>query len=467
MLKRLADAERDQDMIYGVIEGWGINQDGKTNGITAPNLESQTRLEQEVYDKYQIDPGNIQLIEAHGTGTKLGDPIEVEGLKKAFKKYTQKQGVLRAGLCEEQHRSLLDGGGNCRIHQTHAGAEAQTTAADDQLRAAERAYRFKRQPVLRQQRIAGVGVEGSRKTAGRDQLARLQRHQCSPGGRRVSAAGRCQALSVRYLQRQKLSFLCRRGRQNNCGKKPTICWILSGHSGTRLTCIDGLYAAGGREAMEERLGLVVSSVRQLAEKLEAYVEGEQGIEDAYQGQVKRNKEALSLFSTDGDLQQTIDKWIANRKVSKLLELWAKGLDVDWSKLYGEVKPQRMSLPKYPFARDRYWIDAAMGGKVIAKETAAAVLHPLLHSNTSDLAEQSYSSSFSGEEFFSEGPSSGWSKGPSCIGLPGDGAGCGTKRCTQLARNVFGIAQCRLGTADGNTREQTSQHRVAGAARRCG
>ena len=97
VLKRLAEAERDGDMIYGVIEGWGVNQDGKTNGITAPNPESQTRLEQEVYEKYGIDPGNIQLIEAHGTGTKLGDPIEVEGLKKAFEKYTQKREYCALG----------------------------------------------------------------------------------------------------------------------------------------------------------------------------------------------------------------------------------------------------------------------------------------------------------------------------------------------------------------------------------
>ena len=97
LLKRLADAQKDRDIIYGVIQGWGVNQDGKTNGITAPNPESQTRLEQEIYEKYQIDPANTQLIEAHGTGTKLGDPIEVEGLKKAFGKYTQSKEYCALG----------------------------------------------------------------------------------------------------------------------------------------------------------------------------------------------------------------------------------------------------------------------------------------------------------------------------------------------------------------------------------
>ncbi|HET8798630.1 MAG TPA: polyketide synthase, partial [Thermoanaerobaculia bacterium] len=91
LLKRLADAERDGDIIHAVIQGWGVNQDGKTNGITAPNPESQTRLEQEVYEKFGIDPEKIQLIEAHGTGTKLGDPIEVEGLKHAFRKFTARR----------------------------------------------------------------------------------------------------------------------------------------------------------------------------------------------------------------------------------------------------------------------------------------------------------------------------------------------------------------------------------------
>jgi polyketide synthase PksN len=174
----------------------------------------------------------------------------------------------------------------------------------------------------------------------------------------------------------------------------------------RLNAIDLVGVAHtlqvGREAMEERLGFVSSSVEQLLEKLEAYAVGEEDLEDVYRGQASRNKEALSLFSADADLQQTIDKWIANRKLSKLLELWVKGMQVDWGKLYGEVKPRRVSLPTYPFAKDRYWVDTAPSATMDARVAAIAsssVLHPLLHSNTSDLREQRYSSTFSGEEFF--------------------------------------------------------------------
>src|SRR5262249_33956243 len=62
----------------------------------------------------------------------------------------------------------------------------------------------------------------------------------------------------------------------------------------------------GREAMEERLGFLASSVEQLAEMLEAFAAGEEGIEDVYRGQASRNKEALSFFSAEADLRQTID-----------------------------------------------------------------------------------------------------------------------------------------------------------------
>jgi len=147
------------------------------------------------------------------------------------------------------------------------------------------------------------------------------------------------------------------------------------------------------------VGFLVTSVEQLSEKLQSYVAGAQGIQDVYQGQVKRSKESISIISQDDEMKATIiDKWIAQNKLSKLLDLWVKGLELDWNKLYSEVKPRRISLPIYPFANERYWIENAPG-LVAANTTTTSVLHPLLHRNTSDLSEQRYSSTFTGEEFF--------------------------------------------------------------------
>jgi len=97
VLKRLREAQADGDHIYGVIRGSGINQDGATNGITAPSMKSQERLECAVYDTFQIDPATIQMVEAHGTGTKLGDPIEFQAISRAFQNYTDKQAYCAIG----------------------------------------------------------------------------------------------------------------------------------------------------------------------------------------------------------------------------------------------------------------------------------------------------------------------------------------------------------------------------------
>lgn len=80
VLKRLSEALRDGDPIYAVIIGNAVNQDGHTNGITVPNGESQKELIKTACAKAGITPGSIQYIEAHGTGTPVGDPIEANSL---------------------------------------------------------------------------------------------------------------------------------------------------------------------------------------------------------------------------------------------------------------------------------------------------------------------------------------------------------------------------------------------------
>lgn len=97
VLKRLSQAEKDGDFIHALIIGSGINQDGRTNGIIAPNSESQSALQRSVYEKFHINPTQISYVETHGTGTKLGDPIELQGLQKTFETYTQEKQFCAIG----------------------------------------------------------------------------------------------------------------------------------------------------------------------------------------------------------------------------------------------------------------------------------------------------------------------------------------------------------------------------------
>ncbi|PEP89771.1 hypothetical protein CN582_29135, partial [Bacillus wiedmannii] len=96
------------------------------------------------------------------------------------------------------------------------------------------------------------------------------------------------------------------------------------------------------------------SIQELEGKLKEYVEGQYDIKGLYRGQIRGNKELLSVFAADEDLQVTVENWIVKHKYTKLLDLWVKGLSFDWNKLYGDVKPKRISLPTYPFDKERYW-----------------------------------------------------------------------------------------------------------------
>jgi acyl transferase domain-containing protein len=97
LLKPLGRALKDKDYIYAVIKGSAANQDGNTIGITAPSVEAQAEVLTDAWRDAGIDPATVTFIEAHGTGTKLGDPIEIEGITRAFKKYTSRKQFCAIG----------------------------------------------------------------------------------------------------------------------------------------------------------------------------------------------------------------------------------------------------------------------------------------------------------------------------------------------------------------------------------
>lgn len=98
LLKRLEDARTDGDEIWGVVRSSAINNDGAAKvGFTAPNAQSQAAVIAEALAMADVDPSTIGLVEAHATGTPLGDPIEVAALTRVYRRYTDKRGYCALG----------------------------------------------------------------------------------------------------------------------------------------------------------------------------------------------------------------------------------------------------------------------------------------------------------------------------------------------------------------------------------
>ncbi|WP_343224445.1 type I polyketide synthase [Paenibacillus sp. ACRRX] len=111
MLKRLEDAIADGDHIYAVIEATAVNNDGRTMGITTPNPEAQISVIEAALRKGRIRQESISYVETHGTGTMIGDPIELRALSRVFRKSTEKKQFCGVGSVKSNIGHLLSAAG--------------------------------------------------------------------------------------------------------------------------------------------------------------------------------------------------------------------------------------------------------------------------------------------------------------------------------------------------------------------
>ncbi|MBD2136211.1 acyltransferase domain-containing protein [Anabaena sp. FACHB-1237] len=111
VLKRLSDAIRNNDNILAVIRGSAVNQDGHTSGLTVPSGPSQQAVIRKALESGGISPENVSYIEAHGTGTALGDPIEVNSLGTVFGKSHTLENPLKLGSVKSNIGHLEAGAG--------------------------------------------------------------------------------------------------------------------------------------------------------------------------------------------------------------------------------------------------------------------------------------------------------------------------------------------------------------------
>jgi polyketide synthase PksM len=395
LLKPLSRAIADRDHIHGVILATHVNHGGRTNGYTVPSPRAQADLVRRAIDKAGIRAADIGYIEAHGTGTALGDPIEIAGLQQAFAADGGAPGSCRIGSAKSNIGHLEAAAGIAGLTKVLLQMKHRQLAPSLHAEELNPNIAFDRTPFrvntrlaawdapAAGRRVAGVSSFGA---AGANAHVLVQDH---PAPDAASDAPRDEKAVV-VLSARGAAQLGQRARD-------LLRFIQAADQPPDLAALAYTLQVG-REAMAQRLCILAGSIGDLADKLQAWLAGATDVADLYQGQAADGGDGLRLFGGDEDFRETLDKWIARRKLASLAELWARGMDIEWDKLYGASHPPRLALPTYPFEKNRLWVDAVVDTGP-ARGAGAAVLHPMVHANTSDFSCQRYRSVFSGDETF--------------------------------------------------------------------
>jgi polyketide synthase PksM len=366
VMKRLQDAVANGDHIYGVIIGSGINQDGATNGITAPSAVSQRQLELSVYKRFKIDPSEIQYVEAHGTGTKLGDPIEVHALTESFREYTDRRQYCAIGSVKTNVGHTVTAAGVVGVIKILLALKHKKIPASLNYSIPNRHIDFENSPFYVNTSLTPwtVGKNGRRRAAvssfgfsGTNAHLVIEEYVAADEPKRFAANGQLPTVLVPISARSKeqlmvyvkniLSYLeSMLAAENDHGVLPTLLADLA------------FTLQIGREPFEHRVIFLVNDAMTLKDKLTQFVSGEESITDCYRGTVRIIKPSDRLVSVPGNQNPEISNGVLSDDLRQRAERWVNGQTINWTALHRTYRPKKISLPTYPFAREQYWIGAA-------------------------------------------------------------------------------------------------------------
>lgn len=355
ILKRLDKAIEDNDHIYGVIRGWGLNQDGKTNGITAPSGLSQSKLQTNIYDKFNINPEDITMFEAHGTGTQLGDAVEFQAITNTFRKYTSKKAYCALGSVKTNIGHAFFGSGIASLIKillsiknasippilNYKNASSKINIEDSPFFINTKLKKWETQS--NRPRCAAINAFGATGTN-----AHLVIEEYISQEENVISVTTPQiiVLSAKYEERLKKYA-------------QTLLRALEYEDYNDNDLYNIAYTLQiAREHMKFRLAILAVSIENLKDNLKSFIKGNVDKNCIYcthaeQEQILNNN---AFLHSQIEVQKSIEQWLEYNNPNKLLEFWVNGVEIDWKKLYRNNKLKRISLPTYPFSKDRCWIN---------------------------------------------------------------------------------------------------------------
>ncbi len=390
LLKPLVKAIEDKDQIHAVIKGTGINQDGASNGITAPNSLAQANLIESVWKEANIDPETITYMEAHGTGTMLGDPIEIDGMTRAFRRYTSKKQFCAVGSLKSNIGHLDNAAGLAGVMKAVLALKNKKLPPTLHFEKPNRKINFLDSPVYVADQLQNWQTDGYPLRCGvsafglsgtnchvllEEAPEEEQRIRSEIEVNILTLSAKNKAVLLSLLEEYKYLF----ERNNN------------------LNINDLCYTANiGRGHYTHRLVIIFENKAELIEKIHQlnklsfegvnwngiYYGEHKIVSDKKENQVKGEIKETEKKVISNDTNRKMKEFIKGKEsrfslLKEIAESYIKGADIEWEILYHGENRLKMSLPVYPYERRRCWVMAQnVDNKNIMHNYSQKMKHPL-------------------------------------------------------------------------------------------
>lgn len=375
LLKKLTQALHDGDHIYGVIKGTAVNHGGHVNTLTAPNPNAQAEVIIAACQRAQVAVDSIQYIETHGTGTPLGDPIEINGLKKAFQHLALEQNInslpkqyCGLGAVKTHIGHLESAAGIAGIIKTLLALRHEILPANLHLNEVNPYIEIEDSPfyfidkptkwpkIAGKPRRAGVSSFGFGGANAHIILEESPERTRAPSFPHSSYLISLSAMTMSALQQRIADLLSWLDHQRDLPSLASLSYTLN----------------AGRQHLGTRFCVIVNTVAELKEQLRSILSSED---------VAQRVLAVTLSNTNPDHSADLNHLRSN---------YLQGKSIDWGSVYGDYQ-EKIPLPTYPFAKESHWVEL--------KNKSPHRVHALIDENISTFSSSAFSKQFSGNEFY--------------------------------------------------------------------
>jgi acyl transferase domain-containing protein/acyl carrier protein/NADP-dependent 3-hydroxy acid dehydrogenase YdfG len=349
VIKPLKQALADNDHIHGIIKGTSINHGGKSNGFSVPSVKAQAEVIDQAMKRANVTIDDITYIEAHGTGTSLGDPIEINGLRRAYQTDEIKYGrpipigsvksnighlesaagvaALHKVLLQFKHKKLVPS-----IHSDVLNPFIEFSETPFKVQKVYEDWKYPNGVAKHTVGISSFGAGGSNAhVIVSEYLKPKSINPTSDKDVLFILSAREQETLQKYARDMK-SYL----QEEDVSDLEALTYTLQ----------------SGRVEFEHRLAIAANSKASLIKQLDAFLT-DQPDQYFYEKATKKKSD----FSIN-----IIDDAIRRTDYAMLAKLWVEGAFINWMPLYVNSTPNKIPLPGYPFNKRRFWFKEAVENK---------------------------------------------------------------------------------------------------------